>query len=233
MTLRTNEFGQPIGDDLHGALPDGPPAATELVGRWCSVVPLRPEEHAAALYRAFREAPDDRGWTYLSVGPFATEGEFAAWLALVGNGADQSFFVVDDGHGPCGIASYLRIAPAAGSVEVGSIHFADRLARTTAATEAMYLMMRRAFEHRYRRYEWKCDALNAASRRAALRLGFSFEGVFRQATAYKGRSRDTAWFSVIDTEWPGHRAEFERWLDPGNFDGRGRQRSALAHVVSS
>ena len=127
------------------------------------------------------------------------------------------------------MASYLRITPAEGTIEVGHLNYSPRLQRTPAATEAMYLMMRRAFELGYRRYEWKCDALNAPSRAAAERLGFVFEGIFRQATVYKGRSRDTAWFSIVDHEWPRLRASFERWLDASNFDGEGRQRSRLAH----
>ena len=126
-----------------------------------------------------------------------------------------------------GIASYLRIAPAAGTIEVGHIHFSPRLQHTPAATEAMYLMMRRAFELGYRRYEWKCDALNAPSRRAAQRLGFSYEGIFRQAIVTKGRNRDTAWYSITDGEWQAVRLAFEQWLAPANFDADGRQRRSL------
>src|SRR5207253_3505619 len=134
------------------------------------------------------------------------------------------FAIVDHPAGkPAGLASYLRITPAAGSIEVGHIHYAPRIQRKPAATEAMYLLMKQAFELGYRRYEWKCDALNAASRAAAQRLGFSFEGVFRQATVYKMRSRDTAWYAMIDSEWPALRAAFETWLDPANFDESGRQ----------
>ena len=198
-----------------------------MVGRWCSLSELRPAEHGAAIHVAFRAAPDDREWTYLPYGPFATQEDFDAWASTIPGSTDPMFFTIDDGDGPCGIASYLRITPAAGSVEVGHIHFAQRLARTPAATEAMFLMMRRAFDAGYRRYEWKCDALNEVSRSAALRLGFSFEGVFRQATTYKGRNRDTAWFSIIDSEWPRVRAEFERWLDPANFNDAGRQLTPL------
>ena len=127
-----------------------------------------------------------------------------------------------------GVASYLRIDPAAGAIEVGHINFSPRLQRTRAATESMYLMMKRVFDELgYRRYEWKCDSLNAPSRAAALRLGFQFEGVFRQALVYKGRNRDTAWFSILDREWPALAAAFERWLDPANFDEAGRQRERL------
>ena len=131
------------------------------------------------------------------------------------------------GGSPVGLASYLRIDEGIGSIEVGGLHFSPGLQRTAASTEAMFLMMRRAFDLGYRRYEWKCDSLNAPSRAAAARLGFTFEGIFRQATIYKQRSRDTAWFSIIDTEWPSLRTEFNRWLDPENFDADGTQRSPL------
>ncbi|HEX4610372.1 MAG TPA: GNAT family protein, partial [Urbifossiella sp.] len=148
-------------------------------------------------------------------------------------GDDPLFFtVIDAADGrPAGIASYLRIAPTAGSIEVGHLQFSPRLRRTPAATEAMYLMMARAFDLGYRRYEWKCDSLNAASRAAAVRLGLSFEGVFRQATVYKGRTRDTAWYAAIDAEWPALREAFRAWLDPANFDAAGRQRVRLSEVT--
>jgi RimJ/RimL family protein N-acetyltransferase len=143
--------------------------------------------------------------------------------------ADPLFFaVVDAASGrAAGVASYLRIDPVNGVIEVGHLAFAPQLQRTRVATEAMYLMMKHAFSLGYRRYEWKCDALNAPSRRAAERLGFTFEGVFRQAIVYKGRSRDTAWFSVIDSEWPVLETAFLAWLDPDNFDADGRQRRSL------
>ena len=144
-------------------------------------------------------------------------------------GSDPLFHaIVPAGSGRAeGVASYLRIAPEAGSIEVGHINFSPRLMRTPAATEAMYLMMKRAFDLGYRRYEWKCDALNAPSRAAARRLGLSYEGIFRQATVYKGRNRDTAWYAAIDSEWPALKAAFETWLDPANFDAEGRQRESL------
>ena len=141
--------------------------------------------------------------------------------------------VVDRANGRAtGVASYLRIEERAGVIEVGHINYAPPLQRTPASTEAMYLMMRRVFDELgYRRYEWKCDALNAPSRAAARRLGFRFEGIFRQATVYKGRNRDTAWFSVLDSEWPALKAAFERWLSPENFDEDGRQRQSLASLT--
>ena len=140
--------------------------------------------------------------------------------------------IVDNATGKAiGLASYLRIDPASGSIEVGHINYSPLLQRTPAATEAMYLMMQRVFELGYRRYEWKCDALNARSRAAAQRYGFSFEGIFRQATVYKGRNRDTAWYAIIDREWPALQAAFLQWLDPSNFDADGRQRVRLADLT--
>lgn len=200
-----------------------------MLGRWCSVVSLDRNEHAGALWNAFSEAPDDRDWTYLFDGPFEAMVGFDEWLGSLTGSSDPLPMVISDDHGPCGLAAFQRITPAHGVVEVGNIHLARRLQRTAAATEAMFLMMQRAFDSGYRRYEWKCDALNAPSRAAAERLGFTYEGEFRQAIVYKGRSRNTAWFSIIDQEWPRLRSEFERWLDPSNFDDSGQQRTPLRH----
>ena len=172
----------------------------------------------------------------LPYGPFETLAGYRAFVEAECLGEDPLFHAVvprSDGRA-AGVAAYLRAEPEFGVIEVGHICYAPRLQRTSAATEAMYLLARRAFEELgYRRYEWKCDALNARSRAAAARLGFRFEGVFRQATIYKGRNRDTAWFSLIDREWPAVRAAFERWLDPGNLDGAGRQRRSLVELRAS
>lgn len=200
-----------------------------MVGRYCRVVPLDPARHAAALYDAFRLDSAGVDWTYLPYGPFDDAGAFRSWLDGVAAGDDPLFYtIVDDADKPLGVASYLRIFPDIGSIEVGHIHYSPLMQRSRAATEAMYLMMRRAFDELgYRRYEWKCDSLNAPSRRAADRLGFVYEGTFRQATIYKGRNRDTAWYSIIDSEWPAVRSAFEKWLEPGNFDASGAQRTPL------
>ena len=158
---------------------------------------------------------------------------YRAWLDANCRGDDPLFFAVTaraDGR-PAGLVSYLRITPASGSIEVGHIHYSPHLQRSPAATEAMYLMMKQAFELGYRRYEWKCDGLNAASRAAAQRLGLSFEGVFRQAAVYKGRNRDTAWYAAIDAEWPALRDAFLTWLAPDNFDGKGQQRARLSDLT--
>lgn len=200
-----------------------------MLGRWCTVVPLDPDEHGSALWDAFGEAPDDRDWTYLFGGPFDSAAGFDEWLGSLTGSSDPLTMVIVDRHGPCGLAAYQRITPMHGVVEVGNIHLARRLQRTAAGTEAMFLMMQSVFDAGYRRYEWKCDALNAPSRAAAQRLGFTYEGEFRQAIVYKGRSRDTAWFSIVDGEWPRLRREFERWLDPANFDEAVQQRTPLRH----
>lgn len=231
--MRLNEFKQPIGPPVGDWAPPPFPPREPLEGRFCRLEPLDPARHADALHRAIAAEPDPRNWTYLPYGPFASAQAYRGWMETVCAAADPSFYAIVDRQAgeALGVAGYLRIAPAAGSIEVGHIRYSDRLKRTPAATEAMYLMMRRAFELGFRRYEWKCDALNAPSRMAAQRLGLSFEGIFRQATVYKGRSRDTAWYATIDAEWPQLREAFEQWLDPANFDGDGRQRTRLGALT--
>ena len=232
---RRDGLNQPTGLPLPGWREGEPPPRTPPARNFFRVEPLDPGRHAADLFAAFAADIDQRIWTYLPYGPFAAQGDLEAWMDSTCAGADPLFHaVVDLASGrAAGVASYLRVSPADGVVEVGHINFAPCLQRTPAATEAMALMMRRVFaELGYRRYEWKCDALNAASRRAALRLGFTFEGVFRQATVYKGRNRDTAWYSVIDSEWPALARAHAAWLDPANFDVAGRQRTPLATLIA-
>ena len=235
MTDTRNALDQPVGPSLPDWAPPPWPPREPIAGRFCRVEPLDPWRHAEDLHAANREDPDGRSWTYMPYGPFATLAEYRAWLQDVCSGEDPQFFaIVEQATGrPSGVASWLRIKPESGSIEVGHIHYAPRLMRTPAATEAMYLMMRQAFELGYRRYEWKCDALNAASCAAARRLGFVYEGIFRQATVYKGRNRDTAWYSVIDAEWPGLRRAFEAWLAPANFDEGGHQRTRLGELMQT
>jgi len=201
-----------------------------MEGRFCRLEPVDPARHAAALFAANRRDVTGAMWTYLPYGPFDSVETYRTWMEATCLGSDPLFFViVDPGSGtPLGLASFLRIEPRHGVVEVGHIVFSPRLQRTPAATEAMFLLMQRAFDLGYRRYEWKCDTLNAPSRTAARRLGFSYEGIFRQAVVVKGRNRDTAWYSIIDAEWPALRTAFERWLAPENFDAAGRQRVRLA-----
>ena len=231
--MRHNHLGQPIGDAVENWQPPDVPRRIELEGRFCRVVPLDPVPHAPALWEAYGTEVDPRNWTYLFHGPYATKDEFNAWVRDAAGTVDPLFFaVIDRATGRAvGVAAYLRIAPAAGSIEVGHINFSPLLQRTPAATEAMYLMMRHAFALGYRRYEWKCDALNAPSRAAAERLGLTFEGIFRQALVYKGRNRDSAWYAAIDKEWPALKAAFEQWLAHDNFDEDGRQRRRLSDLT--
>jgi RimJ/RimL family protein N-acetyltransferase len=232
MPLR-NALGQPVGAPLPDWKPRPRPPRTSMEGRFCRVEPLDPDRHGADLYAANSLDKDGRNFTYLSGGPFATREAYFEWLNGFCRGDDPLFHAIVDlaGGKPVGVASFMRIDPANGVIEVGHINYSPLLQRKPAATEAMVLMMRRAFELGYRRYEWKCDALNAPSRAAAQRLGFSYEGLFRQAIVYKGRTRDTAWYSIIDGQWPALRAAFERWLDPSNFDAQGNQRVSLSSLT--
>lgn len=230
MTTRVNALGQPIGLELPDWRPVPRPQRHVLAGRFCRAEPLNVERHARELHAANALDREGRMWTYLFSGPFASFEEYRGWLEPRPASEDPLFFAFVDAPSDraVGLGSYLRIDPANGSIEVGHLQFSPLLQRKPAATEAMYLMMQHAFALGYRRYEWKCDALNAASCRAAERLGFTFEGVFRQAIVYKGRNRDTAWYSILDTEWPALDAAFRSWLDPGNFDDEGRQLRSLA-----
>jgi RimJ/RimL family protein N-acetyltransferase len=229
----TNQFGQPTGFALPGWSARPSPPRTAMTGRFCRVEPFDPAVHARDVFAALSEDKEGRLWTYLPRGPYPSFDPFREWADAAGGLDDPLCHAIVDassGHA-VGLASYMRIDRAAGVIEVGSITYSPRLQRRPAASEAMYLMMRRVFDELgYRRYEWKCDALNAASRAAALRLGFQYEGLFRQAAVYKGRNRDTCWFSVLDAEWPGLRTAFEAWLDPANFDAEGRQRRSLASL---
>ena len=234
MPHEKNHLNQPVDFPVPDWEPPPPPARETLEGRFCRLEPLDPERHADSLYDANASDAEGRNWTYLPYGPFDTREGYRAWMEQTCRGGDPLFYTVveNEKNGAVGVASYLRIDPANGSIEVGHINYSPLLQRTPAATEAMYLMMKHVFELGYRRYEWKCNALNAPSRVAAQRLGFSFEGVFRQAGVVKGRNRDTAWYAMIDKEWPALREAFLRWLDPSNFDERGRQRVRLSFLTA-
>ncbi len=221
---------RPVGAPVSGWSGCSVPPHRTLKGRYCELHPLSVERHGRALYEAFGRDAGGKNWTYLPVEPFEDYSEFEHWFRGCADSEDPQFYaVVDASTGRAlGMASYLRPDPANGVIEVGHIHFSPLLQRTPMGTEAMYLMMGRVFDQLgYRRYEWKCDALNEASRKAAARLGFQFEGIFRQALVYKGRNRDTAWFSVIDRDWPSLKSAFEQWLHPDNFDQQGNQISSL------
>jgi RimJ/RimL family protein N-acetyltransferase len=228
-----NELGQAVGFLVTGWEPRPRPRRERIEGRYCRLEPLEPGRHAADLFAANSADAEGRSWIYLPYGPFPTLADYLRWMNSSCRGDDPMFFtIVDRTDGlPAGVASYLNIAPNNGTIEVGHLHYALRLQRRPAATEAMFLLMERAFDLGYRRYEWKCDTLNAASRAAAQRLGLSYEGVFRQAAVVKGRNRDTAWYAAIDTEWPHLRAAFQTWLDPSNFDSDGKQRTRLSDLT--
>lgn len=205
-----------------------------MQGRLVSLVPLADAaDKVAALYDVTHGPDKDSLWRYLFAGPFATKAAFCAYLEGRAAANNEQFFTIVASESPVGFAAFLNIEPAHRRIEVGSILYAPAFQRTPGATEAMYLMARHVFEDlEYRRYEWKCDALNTRSRQAALRLGFSFEGIFRQHMIVRGRNRDTAWFSMLDSEWPHRKAGFERWLDPSNFDDEGRQKLSLSSLHS-
>lgn len=229
-----NEFGLPVGFALPDWKAPPHPPRSVLEGRWCRLEPLEAGRHAAPLDAANRLGADDRGWTYMTNGPYATPAEYRAWVETMQTRNDPQFYaIIDAASGKAGgVASYMRIDPANGCIEVGGIKLTPLISRKPAMTEAMHLMMRNAFDLGYRRYEWKCDALNAASRAAARRLGFSDEGIFEQAVVYKGRNRDTAWFSITDREWPAIRTAHEQWLAPENFDAEGRQQMSLSSLTA-
>lgn len=230
MPNQVNILGQPVGALVpRWAAPKFPPHE-EMHGRLCDVKPLVPDRDAGDLYEANSLDKDGRMWTYLPYGPFASFALYRSWLRVSVLTTDPQFYAIIDKstQKAVGIAAYLRIDPKNGCIEVGHLNFSPCLQKTPIATEAMYLMMKRAFELGYRRYEWKCNALNTPSRRAAQRLGLSYEGVFRQATVSKGRNRDTAWYAAIDEEWPALEAAFKQWLAPENFDEQGQQHQSLS-----
>ena len=230
-----NALGQPVGETVPNWMQRDWPSSASMQGRYVRLESLDPDRHAESLFVANQQDGSGRNWTYLPYGPFDGFGAYVDWMQRECLGRDPLYFaIVDlDDDMPVGVASYLDIAPDDGSIEVGHLNFSPRLQQTRAATEAMYLMMARAFDAGYRRYQWRCHALNAPSRAAAQRLGLSFEGVFRNAKVMKGRNRDTAWFATIDREWPALRSAFEQWLEPNNFDANGRQRMRLSQLTAS
>ncbi len=225
--MAEKKFGDPVPNWVAPPRPTMAP----LMGRYARLVRLDADTHAADLHRA--NSADTAIWDYLPYGPFSSAAAYHRWVRQITAGDDPLFYAVQNiATGQFGgVASYLRITPEMGSIEVGHINFAPELQRTRAATEALFLMMDWAFEAGYRRFEWKCDALNIPSRRAAQRLGFSYEGIFRQAAIVKGRNRDTAWFACIDSEWPALREAFGAWLVPSNFDGDGKQIERLSDLT--
>ena len=222
----------PLGELLPNWSAPPKPSVQTIEGRYARLEKLHPD-HAAALFANDSTDADGVMWTYLGVGPFETLEDYAAWVETASNTSDPYFFAFCDAetHEPLGTGSLMRIDPASGSIEIGWLAYSPKLQRTRIATECISLLIRYCFELGYRRCEWKCNALNAPSCRAAERFGFTYEGTFRQATISKGRNRDTAWYSIIDKEWPSIRAAHEAWLDPANFDADGRQIQPLKAVA--
>jgi RimJ/RimL family protein N-acetyltransferase len=224
-----------ISTESVAVLPSGrAPEKRPLEGKLVLLEPLDPDRHSEALYSASHENEEaKRVWTFLPDGPFEDIASFRQWATRMMMEADRLFFAVRDKRAERfgGMAMYLDIRPTHGSIEMGYIWFAPFLQRTPQATEALFLMLRHAFDDlKYRRMQWRCNALNEKSRAAALRLGFAFEGVFYQHMVVKGKNRDTAWYSILDYEWPRVRTNFELWLAPSNFDTQGRQVSSLRRL---
>lgn len=235
MSKHKNSLNQPIGFPLPNWNACQHPTGSVMQGRLCRLEPVNCDNHSEDLYDAYALDVENRNWTYLPYGPFTTLAEFESWLKASCLGNDPCFFTVieEKSDKAVGLASYLRIEPTVGVIEVGHIHFSPLMQGSTLSTEAMYLMMKRVFDDLgYRRYEWKCDALNTPSCAAAKRLGFEFEGIFRQATIYKQRNRDTAWYSILDSEWIMIKQAFEKWLDSDNFDANGQQKTALSTYMT-
>ena len=226
----TNELGQSVGFPVEGWRPRPRPPRNAMTGRYCVVEPLQPDIHAADLYQAVMEDKEHRVWTYMPYGPFHTFENYRSWLESYCAGDDPLFHAVIDQKTSraTGVAGYLNVKPDVGVIEVGNINYSPLLQRKPAATEAMFLMMSRVFDELgYRRYEWKCDSLNAPSRGGAA-AGLPVRGSVPAGGGLQGRNRDTAWFSIIDSEWPALKNAFERWLEPGNMDAQGRQIKRLS-----
>ena len=231
LTAEPNELGQPVGQVVEDWSARPLPNRQMMSGRFCRVEPLDPSRHAQDLFEGHQLDSEGANWTYLPAGPFGDLASFSGWLQDAAASTDPEHYAFVDlkTDKPVGTGSYLRMDPANGVIEVGYLTYTPLMQRTSVSTEAMYLMMRRVFDDLgYRRYEWKCNALNEPSCAAARRLGFTYEGTFRQAVVTKGRNRDTAWFSITDNEWPEIRQAFEAWLAPDNFDAAGQQLRSLS-----
>lgn len=235
MTVNTNKTGQPVGPAVPHWQHCPPPEPILLNGRYCRLEPLNAIHHGADLCQVLLPpASPESFWTYLTVGPFEQAGSLLAFLQQASVSQDsQHFCVIDKQSGKAlGCLALMRINPAHGTIEIGQVMFSVSMQRTVLASEAQFLLMEYVFHLGYRRCEWKCDSLNAPSCKAALRLGFCFEGIFRQAMIYKGRSRDTAWFSMLDHQWPQRKAAIQHWLAPANFDPQGQQRQSLSLLMA-
>ena len=230
MTLSAPD--RPLGDPVPGFAPPPAPAGQVIDAGWVRLEPLSAARHAQALFDAYDG--HDALWDYMAVGPHRGAGDLAQWARQVEGRPDPAFYalVAPDGRA-LGQASFMRIDRNSGVIEIGFIVLSPALQGAREGSAALMAMIRWAFGNGYRRVEWKCDALNAPSRRAALRLGFSFEGIFRRHMIVKGRNRDTAWFAIVDSDWPALRAAHDRWLSPANFDAGGRQRESLSALTGA
>lgn len=234
MNQRVNSHGQPIGftlNDWQGAKPVSP---LSQAGSLCRIEPINLEKHAVDLFETCVSDESEQLWTYMASHSFTTLAEFQDWMQKKCLSDDPLFHALIDRRSgkAVGMAALMRIDQEHGVVEIGNILYSTLVQKTTLVTEAMYLFMRHVFELGYRRYEWKCDALNEPSVRAAKRLGFKYEGIFRQALVYKNRNRDTAWFSILDHEWPRVKHGYEQWLQPKNFDESGAQKKRLQDFIN-
>ena len=232
-STRQNEFAQTIGADLSDWVPRVKPSPIVLQGKYCHLEPLHPERHTHDLWEAYSQS-DAREWTYLLADPPATEEALYQLYSDTCKREDYVPYTIISGKTSkaVGTISYMNISLQNGDIEIGSINLSIHLKKTNMSTEAIYLMISRAMDDLgYRRMVWKCDSLNEASRRAAKRYGFAFEGVFRNHMVLKGRTRDTAWFSITDYEWPERKAAFESWLSPANFDASGAQLRPLSDYM--
>lgn len=231
--MNTNEFNQPIGFPVQNWCAKSKPGNHHWMGRYCILEPLTIEKHAEKLFHAFLVETRGESWTYLPYGPFESISEFRDWLKTILAESDTLLYAIleKETNQPVGISGYLRITPTHGVIEIGHLHFSNLLKKKPAATQAIYLMLYHVFEDlKYRRCEWKCNSLNQPSMNAAERFGFKFEGIFRQHLVVKNCNRDTAWFSIIDTEWPEIKGKFQRWLSSENFDQAGNQKIKLRDI---
>jgi len=230
-----NQYGQPVGTPVANWQPCRLPHYANMQGRFCQLVPLDPARHYEALFAAYQQAPDGSDWTYLSIERPETPAVLLSHLSKLA--ADTSLInwtVIDlQTEQPVGTVAYLRIEPQDGTIEIGHVCWSPLMKRRSTATEAIYLLLRSAFEYGYRRCEWKCDSLNIPSKQAATRFNFHYEGCFRNARVYKGRTRDTYWFSIIDSHWPAIQQNFEQWLAADNFDANGQQKQRLQTVLAA
>lgn len=235
MTHSTNAFGQPLGPPVPDWTPRPLPPRTPLQGRFCRLEILDIARHAADLHAAYSLDADGSQWSYLPFGPFATLEDYQRFLAeRTATGDPLYHIVIDRETGKAvGTIAYMRMDPANGVLEIANVRYSSLLQRRPAATEAVYLLLRRAFEELgYRRVDWKCNSHNAASRRAAERYGFTYEGTFRNHMVHRGHSRDSDWLSIIDSEWPALRQAYDGWLAADNFDAAGRQRTRLTEHMA-